>query len=580
MSNELILSLIEHPEYTANINDWEKWRYAYEGGRAFIDEYLETFSSRESSTDFTLRKDMTYCPAFAKAAINDIKNAIFQRLFDVTRIGGSNSYQKSISGVDFGVDLRGNSMNSYVGTKILPDLLVMGRVGIFIDMPVSVGVTQRDRGNKRPYIYTYRVEDIKAWSFDLPENPNEFTKLVLADHIYSVDPNYGLPVNVKVRYRLVTKIPEGVLVKFYDDIQQTDSEGNPSTIEYFLNLKRIPFVLFQIPESLMKDVADYQIALLNLESSDINYAQKANFPFYTEQFENRFEPMYQKAPGNQTSDGEKTTTEVARDRVTEVGISQGRRYAKGLDRPDFIHPSSEPLKISMEKGQQLKDDIRRLVNLAVINNAKMASAESKAADNQSLESGLSFIGLVLEKGEREIAAHWSAYENTATATITYPRNYSIKSEKERQDEADSKAKILEKIPSNTFKREMAKQIVNIVLGGKIADSTMEKIQKEIDLAPSMTSDPKAVVLDLENGLVSPETASKIRGYPEGEVEKAKEARAERIALTLEAQGGIGGQARGNVDGQIEQPSSSDEKQGKLKRGESTNPDVDDPTVFQ
>jgi hypothetical protein len=39
----------------------------------------------------------------------------------------------------------------------------------------------------------------------------------------------------------------------------------------------------------MEDIADYQIALMNLESSDINYMLKSNFPFYVEQYDPRAE---------------------------------------------------------------------------------------------------------------------------------------------------------------------------------------------------------------------------------------------------------------------------------------------------
>ena len=50
-----------------------------------------------------------------------------------------------------------------------------------------------------------------------------------------------------------------------------------------LELTRIPFVLLDIGDSMIKDVVNHQIALLNLVSSDVNYALKSNFPFYIEQ---------------------------------------------------------------------------------------------------------------------------------------------------------------------------------------------------------------------------------------------------------------------------------------------------------
>ena len=57
-------------------------------------------------------------------------------------------------------------------------------------------------------------------------------------------------------------------------------------------------------------------------------------------------------------------------------------------------------------------------------------------DNQGLEAGLSYIGLVLENAERQIAEHWAAYEERnplkrQIATIKYPDVYSLKTDADR-----------------------------------------------------------------------------------------------------------------------------------------------------
>ena len=54
----------KHPEYLNSESDWVKWRLTYESGDDFITEYLKKFSSRESDTEFTDRKNITYVPAF------------------------------------------------------------------------------------------------------------------------------------------------------------------------------------------------------------------------------------------------------------------------------------------------------------------------------------------------------------------------------------------------------------------------------------------------------------------------------------------------------------------------------------
>ncbi len=112
-----------------------------------------------------------------------------------------------------------------------------------------------------------------------------------------------------------------------------------------------------------------------------------------------------------TADGTATSGgQGAADANIKVGATHGRTYDKGMNPPAFINPSAEPLRASLELQDRLKRDIRELVNLAVSSLAVRASAESKAMDNQGLEAGLSYIGLLLESAERQIAEFWAAYE--------------------------------------------------------------------------------------------------------------------------------------------------------------------------
>lgn len=564
---------LTHPNYDAYLDDWTKWRLTYGCGRNFVQTYLKKLSHREDTVDFEARRDMTYCPGFAKAAIEEIKNSIFERLSDIARLGGSSTYQNSMQGNSQGVDLRGNAMNTFLGCKVLPELLSMAKVGVFIDMPPITGRTLKDAVGKTPYLYTYRAEDIRSWALDLPESPNEFSRLLLRDNIDIVDEDLEVPTDTIERYRYLQKVENGVILRFYNkDSQQTDYMGNPSNEDILLTIPSIPFVLFELPVSLMADAADYQIALLNLESADINYIRRSNFPFYTEQFDPRTEGLFTKQPKSTSGDDDDDGTgksDVASSEI-KVGPTQGRRYPINTERPAFINPSAEPLRVSMEKEQQIKDDIRQLVNLALTTlNPRMASAESKQMDNQGLESGLSFIGLILEKGENKIAEYWSLYEGQQNfATVSYPKTYSLKSDSDRQTEAEGKQKLVDFVPSDTYKRELAKQIAKIMLRGEIDDATLTKINSEIDKAPTMTSDAKIIDTDIKNGLVSLETASLARGYKTGEVEKAKQDHAERVARTLAAQTSPGGQARGVPDMQNDQKTSSTEKENMPGRGEA------------
>ena len=274
-----------HPNYWASIDNWMKWRKTYEGGQPFRMHYLKQYTLRETPEDFAFRMQMSPVPAFAKSAVNEIKNAIFQRLRDVVRKGGSDTYQAAVAGENTGVDRRGSTMNAFLGMKVISDLLVMGKVGIYVDNAASIGPRMIDEIGVTPYLYQYPLEDIMSYACSRPDKPSEFSAVLLRDVVMQYDYPTGLPIATAVRYRRLWINPDTgkVMLQFHaDNGDPVSLEGQPSgPIE--LNLTKIPFVLLDIGDSIIKDVCDYQIALLNLLSSDVSYALRANFPFLVKQ---------------------------------------------------------------------------------------------------------------------------------------------------------------------------------------------------------------------------------------------------------------------------------------------------------
>lgn len=566
---------ITHPDYELMLQQWIKWRYTYESGHIFILKYLKQFSNREDDGDFLTRRDMTYCPAFAKAAVDEIKNSIYQRMSDVVRVGGSLSYQESCEGSQGGVDLCGSSMNYYIGCTVLEEMLKMKKVGVYVDMPpIKEGSSLADIKDKHPYLYTYNTEDIRAWTLDDAEDPSQFKAVLLRDYIYEYDPDFGFPVSYTERFRRIWREDGAVLVSFYNEKSEpVDKLGNKIDKPIVLELPVVPFVLFEISDSLMKNIADYQIALLNLASSDMSYALKANFPFYTEQYEPRADSVHLRQQGDGTQ-GPIAGSGVANTDEVKVGVSKGRRYPRGLNAPSFIHPSSEPLKASMEKQEQLKGEIRLLLNLTISNlkGPKMASADSKAKDEATLESGLSYIGLTLENGERKIAEIWKMYEGKGVvATVNYPDNYTLRTETDRRNEATQLGTMLTLVPSKTYQKSVGKKLANALLGSTSSRETMSKIYKEIDDSPGLSSDPNVLTLDVTNGFVSTATGSLLRGYDPKEAEAAKQDHAERLARIQSAQtspgegGAADAQARGIKD------SAGDPQAGKNEKKNQRDP---------
>ena len=126
-----------------------------------------------------------------------------------------------------------------------------------------------------------------------------------------------------------------------------------------------------------------------------------------------------------------------------------------------------------------------------------------------------------------VAEFWAAYEERRqarrqVATVKYPDRYSLKSDEERIDEADKLAKLMHKMPGRTVKREIAKNIVTVLLAGKVSVDRIERIHREIDASHYTTSDPK-IIIDAKNaGLVGEKTASVALGFDDDEHLTARE----------------------------------------------------------
>jgi len=559
---------LTHPEYTLLWQEWFKYRLTFKGGPDFVEEYLERFSKRESFPEYHRRKAITYAPTHAKGAIIDIKNSIFERMRDIVRSGGPENYQRAIIGKDKGVDFEGNTMNGYIGRIILKELCVIGKVGVYIDkFPQIPGSSIAETRNNRPFLYHYRAEDIRSWK---KNTLNELEALLLRDHVHTHDDVTGLVTGHAIKFRLLRREFSASLGRNVVSVQFFNRIGELLPDETtFIDIPEIPFVHFGISESLLTDVSDYQIALLNLESADLSYALKSNFPLYVEQFDPAADLLggiFARPPGSSDDQGENyaipvggysggsnlhgagighgatfpdgsaASAQVSGNHTVEMGASSGRRYPKGLNEPNFINPSPDPIRISMEKQAVIKDDIRRLVNLT----AQSVTANSpvqKRTDDAGLLAGLAAIGMELEWGEREIGRIWALYEeyDPEDLKIQYPQNYSIMTEAERQDEATRLGKIGPTIPSQTFKKVIAKRQTQIVVGHLVTNDVLKTIISEIDAAEVITTDPDVIKQDFESGFVSLETASLARGYPEGEVAQAKLDHAERLARIAVAQ---------------------------------------------
>lgn len=571
----MIIGDLTHPNYNELLSDWTKWRITYEGGDYFVNTYLRKYSDSESETEFEARKTVTYRPNHAKRAVDKVKNAIFQRLVDVKRVGGDQTYQNAMSGLSGGVDMRGSTMNSFIGNKILPELLPMGRVAVFIDMPrIKADSSAADAAGKRPYLYYYPVEDIITWVPGDPDSQYDFKAVVLKDRIFTYDDATGLPNGETNRYRHLKLTNNQVVCDIYDD-KSNLMETVP------MGIKRIPVVFFELTSALMKDIADHQIALLNLASSDMSYLLSSNIPSYIEQYDPKVEAVHAlqaQAPGDGTGAGTADAAKKSKSRKVVLGHKFGRAYPVGTNAPEYIAPPTDPTKVSMEKQEKIIEDIDKLLDLTM--SSMSLTGEAKKQDKTGLEAGLSYIGLVLQLGETKVASYWNEYlgNKVEDATISYPTDYSLKTDLDRLEEAKKLKELKSAAPSKTYAKWISKKIAHTQLEGRVPKEDLDKIDSEIDSADYLTSDIKDLQIAHQEGFVTADTCSQAMGFAPGEAKKAEVEHAERLArIAISQSEGMGAAAgaRGVKDGQLNAADSKNEK--LLSRNNTQRDTTDDGT---
>lgn len=562
MSQLLLLSSpqFSHPQYLQMYRYWFEWRYAYNADLDFINTYLKKLTTREDDTDFENRRSIAYVPAFAKEAVNEVRNAIFQRMVSTVRVGGDRTYKDSVLGLNGGVNNFGAKMNSFIGTCVLPELLVMAKVGIFVDMPRVTDTSLYAVANLKPYLYIYTAEQILTWDFD---TKGSLIAVLLEDRQYIRDEKFGLPTGLTYNcsYRHIYLKDGQAIVDLYDKemtLQQSFKLGIPY----------IPFVIATLSASLMANTARYQMALMNLASTDMAFLGKANFPFYVEQVDERAENFKLKEANDVPAQGKPN------DPTIRVGAVHGRRIAPNVNFPQFIAPPSEPLKASMEKQEIIKREIRQLTQLSVAS-LQPTRTDTRIKDESTLESGLSYIGLELEHAERQIATIWAAYMKAEAAHVKYPEDYSLKTDADRLNEAKELTTFVNTVPSIEAKREILKKIAALVVGPTTTPEKIEKINKEIDKTVFVDPEPKNIQRDVELGIASREYAAQVRGYPEDVAEQAEEEHVRRVVAIAEAQNNskANAAARGVPDlaGDPEQEAKDEKKESQ---GSDVNPTGD------
>ncbi len=562
---------LRHPEYSRYADDWFKYKVTYYGGEEFIKEFLYQFSSAEDKQDFLDRRRLTYVINHANRIIDEIRNALMSKMPDVMRDGDPRYTQM----MDTDVDRKRQSMTAFVGVELLPLLLAQGKRYVQIDAPPLYEEETLADESKLPNIWAIDADNVLAWSYD--EEDEYFTSILIREFADVRDDVTGLVVETREQFRYMRLVDESfnmdVPVKGSSEkielrgpgvlVQVLTADGKEAELPFVIPIERIPVVEFRLVDSLLTDIADMQIALMNLSSTDVYFCFKGNFPLYTEQYSTRHAYIKPAGTKRDTASGEVVDM---RDRVSEidddyekrldVGVNKGVGYEQDLERPDWISPPVANLEASMKKQKDIEEQITVAAHLAMTTlsvKALQQSGASKKADRIGEDAALDYIATVLQTGEAELAEIIGMFVGTQVdSSVKYPTGYTLKTDEQRQEEASKLAERQYDVPSPTYTREIQKRLAHLVLKQIVPQEVLDRIGKEIDISPYIDASPtraEVVIKDVTAGLLSEESATAARGYGEEEAEKVA---VEKIVKT---------EALGNAlsGGPVEPPPEDDEE---------------------
>lgn len=491
-------------------NNWFKWRLCLEGGRRFRDRYLHMFSNREAQQDFENRKAITPTEPHAKHAIYELRDMIAQHLHEVLRTGstGYMAFTKN-------ADCQGNSLNAILSKTLIVELMAMGRMCVIVDRDDSAITTKADELANMPYICCIPIENVQSRKYD---RNGRLIKLLVTRSVMTYDAVFQLETGIEERQYLYEVNPGGWIdVTINPTI---DLQPNQNTKKFKLDLDEIPFVEAVLSDSLMRDIAEYQIALLNIVSCDTYFACTANFPFYVEQRKGGGIPVV-----------DPTTGKEAEIEDTTAGPSYGRYY--GQEKPGFINPSPEPLKVSMELRSDLRVQIRQILQLT-LNRVKptRASGESKSADMSEKETGISAIAIELECFETKLQDVINDFlGDDDQGTVEYPDAYKSPS----IDDLDTEVKLLIDTAKTTTNKDLRKQClirVGELLFG-IGSDVVEKLKASTEEVPFI--EPADIATYKEAGIIDNITSTVLAGFTEEVANKAQADHVERLKAIAIAQ---------------------------------------------
>lgn len=418
--------------------DWQFLIDSYTGKGGFEDgSYLIKYP-RESDDKFKRRKELAVYPNYVKKIVDTYISHLFKQspIRETTP-----EYEDFIQNVD----KQGTYIDDFM-RKAAKLSLIFGTVLVVVDRPRGKARTRLEEKQLGllPYAVIrlpYEVEDIQLDKY------GNISRIVFKESEF---------------YRSFTS-NEWIISKDKEGKQIIDSGSHELGIVPVVPVRWtdtvLPFDVFA--PSFIQDIAQINFDLYNAISELREILRNITFPVLTL-------PIRDETTANQLS------------KLT-IGTENFIPYnPEGGGKPDFIAPPPEPAKIYLEYINFLISQMYKIVNLEfALGSQTGASGVALDFEFQQVNSLMSGMALHLEQAEYRIAdivARWNG-ETGFDGKIEYDKDFSFRDlERELKNAMDALSLQI----SQTFDAELKKKMAREILGDYVDESTLERIDKEVD----------------------------------------------------------------------------------------------------
>ena len=435
-----------HKDFQENINHWEFFIRAYNGGFDWqVGQYLNRYNL-ELDNEYNQRLLNTPCDNHCKNIIQIYSSFLFR--VKASRNFGNMSEEASLESFLKDTDLEGNGLQS-VMKQAQTYSSIYGHCALILDKPNIQTNTKAEELNQdiRPYLSIVTPENIFDWNYKrLPNGKYILDYLKIREE---VDRNGGMYFRC-----WHTDVVDTIYLK--------DDRTEPTLIDTAKNqIGKIPAVILYNSKSHKRGIGQSDL-------TDISSLQKSIYNEFSEieqliRLTNH--PSLVKTPGVNASAGAGAIIEMPDEMEPNL-------------KPYLLQPSGQNLDAIMNSITKKVDAINRIAHTGAIRTTKtqVSSGIALQTEFELLNARLSEKADNLQLAEEQLFGLYALYQNAKfDGEIDYPDSFNI-----RDYASDlaffQQAKAIN-VPSPTLNKEIDKEIARAVIDD---DSKLTDIFDEID----------------------------------------------------------------------------------------------------